>query len=77
MKKVLIITYDFPPLGKGSVLRPLKFAKYLLRYDWKPVILTSTPKSYYFKDSSLLEEARELNLEIHRTKGSTNNLLTG
>jgi len=77
LKKVLIISYDFPPLGKGSVLRPLKFAKYLLRYDWKPVILTSTPRSYYFRDTSLLEEARELNLEIHRTKGSTSNLLTG
>lgn len=64
-------------MGKGSVLRPLKLAKYFLRNDWEPVILTSTPKSYYFRDESLLREAEMLRLKIFRTKGSKNNLLTG
>lgn len=77
MKKVLVITYDFPPLGKGSVLRPLKFSKYLLRNDWEPVILTSTPKTYYFRDEYLLGEAEDLGLKIFRTKDGRNNLLTG
>ena len=77
MKKVLVITYDFPPIGKGNILRPFKFSKYFLRNDWQPVVLTSTPKSYYFSDPSLLVEAERLGIEIHRTKGSKKNLLTG
>lgn len=77
MKKVLIITFDFPPLGKGSVLRPLKFSKYLLRYDWEPLVLTSTPKTYYFRDDYLLNEAETLGFKIFRTKSAGSNLLSG
>lgn len=75
MKKVLLITHDFPPIGKGSVLRPLKFAKYFPKYDWEPVVLTSTPKTYYFKDDYLLNEIE--GMQVFRTKGSANNILTG
>lgn len=77
MKKVLVITHDFPPIGKGSVLRPLKFSKYFRNYGWEPIILTSTPKSYYFRDMSLLNEINELGLNVYRTKGAGNNLITG
>lgn len=77
MKKVLVITHDFPPIGKGSVLRPLKFCKYFKNYGWEPIVLTSTPKTYYFADYSLLKEAEEQGITIFRTKGSSNNLLTG
>ncbi|MEO8512922.1 MAG: glycosyltransferase [Ignavibacteria bacterium] len=77
MKKVLVITHDFPPLGKGSVLRPLKFSKYFRNYDWEPIVLTSTPRSYYFRDTSLLDEINELGITVYRTKSSSNNLLTG
>jgi glycosyltransferase involved in cell wall biosynthesis len=75
LKKVLVITYDFPPLGKGSVLRPLKFAKYFPKYGWEPVILTSTPKTYFFRDDQLLRDTE--GMKIFRTKGAGNNLLTG
>lgn len=75
MKKVLVITYDFPPLGKGSVLRPLKFAKYFPKYGWQPIVLTNTPRNYYFRDNYLLEEAE--NIKVFRTSGSKKNLLTG
>jgi Glycosyltransferase Family 4/Glycosyl transferases group 1 len=64
-------------MGKGSVLRPLKLAKYFLKNDWEPVVLTSTPKSYYFRDESLLSEAESLGLSIYRTKGSRSNIVTG
>ena len=77
MKKVLVITHDFPPIGKGSVLRPLKFSKYFRNYGWEPIILTSTPKTYYFRDMSLLNEINELGLNVYRTKGAGNNLITG
>lgn len=73
----MIITYDFPPIGKGNVLRPFKFAKYFPKYGWQPVVLTSTPKRYYFKDDYMLREADKLGIKVFRTKGSKKNLLTG
>ena len=77
MKKVLIISYHFPPDGRGAALRPLKFSKYFLKHDWQPVILTSTPKTYYFRDDYLLNEANSLNLQVFRTKGPGRNILNG
>lgn len=40
MNKVLMIAYYFPPIASVGVFRILKFAKYLPRFGWKPVILT-------------------------------------
>ena len=57
-------------------MRPFKFAKYFPKYGWEAVILTSTPKTYYFKDDYLLREAERLGMKIYRTKGSKKNLLT-
>ncbi len=46
MLKVLIITYYWPPSGGSSVLRWLKFAKYLREYGWEPIVYTpSNPES--------------------------------
>ncbi len=58
MKKVLIITYYWPPSGGAGVQRWLKFAKYLPEYGWQPVILTVDPRyaSYPQRDESLAAE---------------------
>ena len=58
MKKVLIITYYWPPSGGAGVQRWLKFAKYLPELGWQPVILTVDPKyaSYPQRDESLSAE---------------------
>jgi len=40
MKKVLIITYYWPPSGGAGVQRWLKFTKYLREFGWEPVIYT-------------------------------------
>lgn len=40
MKRVLIITYYWPPTGGSGVQRWVKFAKYLPQYGWQPVIYT-------------------------------------
>lgn len=58
MKKVLIITYYWPPSGGAGVQRWLKFAKYLPEFGWQPVILTVDPEyaSYPQCDESLLTE---------------------
>jgi hypothetical protein len=56
MKKVLIITYYWPPAGGSGVQRWLKFTKYLPNNNWKPIIYT--PKNAYFevKDKALLND---------------------
>ncbi len=58
MKKVLIITYYWPPSGGAGVQRWLKFAKYLPEFGWQPVILTVDPEyaSYPQRDESLVRE---------------------
>ena len=58
MKKVLIITYYWPPSGGAGVQRWLKFAKYLPEFGWQPVILTVDPRyaSYPQRDESLAAE---------------------
>ena len=40
MKKILIISFYWPPSGKASMHLPLKFAELLPQYNWDPVILT-------------------------------------
>ena len=40
MKKVLIITYYWPPTGGSGVQRWVKFSKYLPQFGWQPIIYT-------------------------------------
>lgn len=40
LRKVLIITYYWPPSGGAGVQRWLKFAKYLPEFGWQPIIYT-------------------------------------
>ena len=40
LRKVLIITYYWPPSGGAGVQRWLKFVKYLRNFGWEPVIYT-------------------------------------
>ncbi|MFA5405269.1 MAG: glycosyltransferase [Ignavibacteria bacterium] len=67
MNKVLFISYYFPPMGMGGVQRTLKFAKYLLKYNWQPVVLTINPKKYFAIDEYLLNEAVDSGIVIERT----------
>ena len=69
MKKVLIITYYWPPSGGAGVQRWLKFAKYLPEFGWQPVILTVDPHyaSYPQRDESLFAEV-DSNCLVYTTK---------
>lgn len=51
-KRVLIITYYWPPSGGPGVQRVLKFAKYLPDYGWDPIILTVKDGDYPATDDS-------------------------
>lgn len=52
MKKVLIVTYYWPPAGGIGVLRCLKIAKYLRSFGWEPIIYTVDNPNYPFEDES-------------------------
>lgn len=56
MKKVLIITYYWPPSGGAGVQRWLKFAKYLRDFGWEPVIYTPSNPENPVEDASLLKD---------------------
>lgn len=53
MKRVLILTYYWPPSGGSGVQRWLKFAKYLPDYGWQPVVYTPENPEYPNLDHSL------------------------
>jgi glycosyltransferase involved in cell wall biosynthesis len=67
-RRVLFISYYFPPSGGSGVQRPLKFVKYLPRHGWEPVVLTVKPDtSFPARDENLSREIPE-ETEVHRTK---------
>lgn len=66
-KKILIITYYFPPSGGAGVQRCLKFVKYLPEFGWQPVVLTVKDADYPAYDESLLSEVPE-DVPVYRTK---------
>lgn len=55
MKKVLVITYYWPPSGGGGVQRWLKFTKYLPEFGWEPIIYTPEMQNAPAYDTSLLK----------------------
>ncbi|MEE4259002.1 MAG: glycosyl transferase family 1 [Bacteroidales bacterium] len=67
MKKVLIITYYWPPSGGGGVQRWLKFAKYLRKFGWEPVIYTPENPERPVEDYSLLKDIPEHLTVIKKT----------
>ena len=56
MKRVLIITYYWPPSGGSGVQRWLKMSKYLPENGWQPVIYTPENPESPVEDPSLLHD---------------------
>ena len=56
MKKVLIITYYWPPAGGPGVQRWLKFVKYLPDFDIQPIVYLPENPTYPIVDEGLLKE---------------------
>lgn len=67
IKKILIITYYWPPAGGPGVQRWLKFAKYLPEFGWKPTVFIPENPSYPLLDESLEKDVPK-ELEIIKTK---------
>lgn len=58
-KKVLIITYYWPPSGGAGVQRWLKFVKYLREFGWEPIVYTPENAEMPSLDNSLLKDVPE------------------
>ena len=56
MKKVLIISYYWPPSGGAGVQRWLKFVKYLRDFGWEPVVFCPENPEYPETDHSLVKD---------------------
>jgi hypothetical protein len=56
MKRVLFITFYWPPSGKATLHWPLKIIKHLPEFNWQPVVLTVSEDTFSAKDESLLSE---------------------
>ncbi len=67
MKKVLFITYYWPPSGKASIHWPLKMIKYLPEFGWQPLVLTVNKTDVFSqKDENLFKDI-DKNLKVFRT----------
>ncbi len=66
-KKILIITYYWPPAGGPGVQRWLKFVKYLPEFGWTPTVFIPENPSYPIVDETLEKEVSD-DLEIIKTK---------
>ncbi len=67
MKRLLIITYYWPPTGGSGVQRWVKFSKYLPQYGWQPVIYTPENPERLSCDESLLSDIPEC-AEVIKTR---------
>jgi glycosyltransferase involved in cell wall biosynthesis len=56
VKKVLIITYYWPPTGGAGVQRWLKFSKYFRKFGWEPIIYTPSNPDFPINDNTLLKD---------------------
>ncbi len=56
MKRVLIISYYWPPSGGSGVQRWVKFARYLPAQGWQPVVYTPENPELIARDTTLAEE---------------------
>ncbi len=70
MKKVLIVTYYWPPSGGSGVQRWMYFAKYLPDFGFEPFVLTVNPllASYKFIDESFLKKTESV--KVFKTASS-------
>lgn len=67
MKKVLIITYYWPPAGGPGVQRWLKFVKYLPDFGIEPIVYIPENPTYPLIDKGLLDEVNP-NVTILKNK---------
>lgn len=66
MKKILIVSYMFPPIGGSGTQRPLKFAKYLPSFGIEPIVFCPRVVSWKAYDQSPLNQPYFRAIRVHR-----------
>jgi glycosyltransferase involved in cell wall biosynthesis len=66
LRRVLVVAYQFPPVGGSGVQRTLKFVKYLPGLQWMPEVLTRGTGPMVQRDDSLMAEVPDF-VSVHRT----------
>lgn len=66
MRRLLLISYYYPPVAGSGVFRPLRLSKYLGRYGWDVTVLTVSERVRLLKDRSLLTEVPD-EVRVERT----------
>lgn len=56
MKRVLLVSYYFPPFAGSGVFRPIRLAKYLPRHGWDVTVLSVGKRALLPKDPALAAE---------------------
>lgn len=67
MRRVLVVSYYFPPSGGPGVQRVLKFVKYLREFGFDPTVLTVEEGAYPQHDEKLADEI-PTGVAVHRTR---------
>lgn len=67
LKRVLLISYHFPPVGGAGVQRPVKFVKYLPEFGWEATVLMAANPSVPVLDESLCRDLPD-NLRIVKAR---------
>jgi glycosyltransferase involved in cell wall biosynthesis len=65
MRRLLVLSYYFPPLGLSGVQRTVKFVKYLPEHGWETIVVSPRHKGNYVYDRTLSDEVQ--GSRIHRT----------
>lgn len=55
-RRLLLIAYNFPPVGGAGVQRPVKWVKNLRQFGWDVTVLTTENPSVPVRDESLLAD---------------------
>jgi len=67
MKRLLMVTYPFPPNSSAGAMRSERFARYLPQFGWAVDVVTIKPRQDMFKDTELLAKLGE-NVRVHFTR---------
>lgn len=70
MKRLLLVAYDFPPVGGIGVQRALKYARYLPEFGYQPVVLTNCHAQGWLQDEELLARNQLTELSVLRLGGA-------
>jgi glycosyltransferase involved in cell wall biosynthesis len=65
MRRLLMVTYFFPPVGGVGVERTLKHVAYLPENGWEPVVLAPANSAYRLVDDATLERV-PAGTDVHR-----------